>query len=85
MPRSRVRKTAVYIPPPTRSPKKKVSPPWLAPTMVAFMLVGVAWLVVGYITQYTFPGMSTLGGEAGNLIEGFGLLLIGLGLATQWR
>jgi hypothetical protein len=29
--------------------------------------------------------MSTLGSQGGNLIEGFALLVIGLGLATQWR
>jgi vacuolar-type H+-ATPase subunit I/STV1 len=85
VPKSRVRKTVDYIPPPTRSPKKRVSPPWLAPTMVACLIVGVIWLVIGYVTQYTFPGMDVLGGQAGNLIEGFGLLVIGLGLATQWR
>ncbi|MBX5447905.1 MAG: cell division protein CrgA, partial [Acidothermus cellulolyticus] len=43
MPKSRVRKTVDYIPPPTRSPKKRVSPPWLAPTMVACLIVGVIW------------------------------------------
>jgi hypothetical protein len=53
--------------------------------MVGLMLLGVAWLVVGYLSQYNFPGMDALGGEAGNLIEGFALLIAGLGLATQWR
>lgn len=85
MPKSRVRKTEVFTPPPKRSANKRVSPGWLAPTMVGFMLVGVAWLVLGYISNYGFPGMSSLGGQGGNLIEGFALLVIGLGLATQWR
>ncbi len=85
MPKSRVRKTAVYTPPPARSAKKRVSPPWVAPTMVSLMVVGVVWLVIGYVTQYAFPGMSALGGQGGNLIEGFALLVLGLGLATQWR
>jgi hypothetical protein len=53
--------------------------------MVGFMLAGVLWLVLGYVTNYAFPGMSTLGSQGGNLIEGFALLVIGLGLATQWR
>lgn len=85
MPKSRVRKTELYTPPPRRSAKKKVSPPWLAPTMVGLMILGVAWLVAGYLSQYNFPGISALGGQAGNLIEGFALLIAGLGLATQWR
>jgi hypothetical protein len=53
--------------------------------MVGFMIAGVLWLVLGYISNYGFPGMSSLGGQGGNLIEGFTLLVIGLGLATQWR
>jgi len=85
VPKSRVRKTEVFTPPPARSRKKQVSPPWVAPTMVGLMLLGVAWLVTGYLSQYNFPGMHSLGGEAGNLLEGFALLVAGLGLATQWR
>ena len=85
VPKSRVRKTEVFTPPPSRSANKRTSPPWLAPTMVSFMLLGVLWLVLGYVTNYAFPGMSSLGGEGGNLIEGFALLIVGLGLATQWR
>ena len=85
MPKSRVRKTEVFTPPPKRSAKKRVSPPWIAPTMVSFMILGVMWLVAGYVSNYAFPGMSVLGGQAGNLFEGFALLVIGLGLATQWR
>jgi hypothetical protein len=85
VPKSRVRKTEVYTPPPRRSAKKKTSPPWLAPTMVGLMVLGVAWLVTGYLSQYRFPGMAAMGGEAGNLIAGFVLLIAGLGLSTQWR
>lgn len=85
MPKSRVRKTEVFTPPPKRSAKKKVSPPWLAPTMVGLMILGIIWLTLGYLTQYDFPGMNALGGQAGNLFEGFALLIAGLGLATQWR
>ena len=55
MPKSRVRKTEVFTPPPKRSANKRVSPPWLAPTMVGFMLVGVLWLVLGYISQLRVP------------------------------
>jgi hypothetical protein len=85
VPKSRVRKTEVFTPPPKRSAKKQVSPRWLAPTMVGFMIAGVIWLVLGYISNYASPGMSALGGQGGNLIEGFVLLVIGLGLATQWK
>jgi hypothetical protein len=85
VPKSRVRKTEVFTPPPKKSAKNQVSPRWLAPTMVGFMIAGVIWLVLGYITNYAFPGMTALGGQGGNLIEGFALLVIGLALATQWK
>jgi hypothetical protein len=85
VPKSRVRKTEVYTPPSARSKKKQTSAPWVAPTMVGLMVLGVAWLVTGYLSQYNFPGMHAMGGEAGNLLEGFALLVAGLGLATQWR
>ena len=50
MPKSRVRKKAVYTPPP-RSAKAKVSPPWLAPTMLACLVLGLAWIAVFYLTN----------------------------------
>lgn len=83
MPKSRVRKKASFTPPPTRSPKKKQSPPWVAPAMVAFFLVGIVWLVVYYVTGGDIPVFRTLAG--GNLVIGFGLIVVGFGFATQWR
>ena len=84
MPKSRVRKKPVYTPPPTRasSKKRKVSPPWLAPTMIACFLVGLAWIAVYYITGQTLP-IGAIG--VWNLAIGFVLIVTGLGLATRWR
>ena len=50
MPKSRVRSKAVYTPPP-RTSKSKVSPRWLVPTMVACLLIGLAWIALFYVTQ----------------------------------
>ena len=51
MPKSRVRKKPVYPPPPAKtSARRKVSPPWLAPTMIACFLVGLAWIALYYVT-----------------------------------
>jgi hypothetical protein len=85
VPESRVRKTkkAVYTPPPTRSAKRKVSPPWLAPTMVSCFLVGLAWIALYYVTQGSMIGLRTLG--PWNLVGGFGLIVAGVILATNWR
>ena len=83
MPKSRVRKKPVYTPPPTRSPKRAVSPVWLAPTMIATLVVGLAWIALYYVTQADMPVLRSLGGW--NLVGGFGLIIIGVVLATRWR
>ena len=82
MPKSRVRRKAVYSPPP-RSARAKVSPPWLAPVMVACLVIGLAWIALFYITNGTLAGMSALGDW--NMVIGFALIIAGVVLATQWR
>ena len=81
MPKSRVRDKRVYTPPP-RSAKAKVSPPWLVPTMLGCLLVGVAWIALFYITGQDLP-LPSLG--PWNLAIGFSFIVAGLGLATRWR
>ena len=83
MPKSRVRKKQVYTPPPTQSRKHAVSAAWLAPTMVACFLVGLAWISLYYVTTADMPGLSVLGGW--NLVCGFALIVAGVVLATRWR
>lgn len=84
MPESRKRKKRVYATPARTGPKKRgPSPVWLAPLMLTLFLLGIVWLVVFYVTQGAMP----LGLPAGNtnLIIGFGLIVAGFGLSTQWR
>jgi Cell division protein CrgA len=81
VPKSRVRAKAVYTPPP-RSSKAKVSPPWLAPTMVGALIVGLVWIVLFYVSQQKLP-VSALG--AWNLVVGFVFLVTGVVLATRWH
>ncbi|HEX4834202.1 MAG TPA: cell division protein CrgA [Trebonia sp.] len=85
MPESRVRKKkkAVYTPPPTKSAKRKVSPPWLAPVMLACFVIGLVWIALYYVTESNMPVLRTLG--SWNLVGGFGLIVIGVVLATNWR
>jgi hypothetical protein len=84
VPKSRVRKKSVYTPPPTkRSSKAKVSPSWIAPTMVVSALLGLAWIVLYYLTNGGPAWMAPLGGW--NLVCGFGLIVASVILATQWR
>jgi hypothetical protein len=83
VPKSRVRKKPVYTPPPTRSPRRKVSPPWLAPTMIVCFLVGLAWISLYYVTQANMPVLRVLHGW--NLVCGFALIVVGVVLATKWH
>ena len=84
MPKSRVRKKPVYTPPPTKSAaKRKVSPVWLVPTMLTCLLLGLIWISVYYITNGGPSWMASLNGW--NLVGGFGLIVAGVILSTQWR
>lgn len=84
MPKSRVRKKPVYTPPPSKtSAKRKVSPVWLAPTMIASFVLGLVWISLYYITAADAPVLRTLGGW--NLVGGFALIVAGVVLATNWR
>ena len=66
--------------------KKGPSPRWLAPLMLVLFGIGVLWLVVFYITQARMgglPGVSEIGNW--NLLVGFGFIIAGFALSTQWR
>lgn len=58
------------------------SPGWWVPTLCTFMVVGLFWLVVYYLTgeKYPIPGIGL-----GNMAIGFVLILIGFGMTTRWR
>ncbi len=86
MPESKKRKKVVYTPPPVpgaAAKRKKPSPVWLAPLMLAMFGIGIVWLVVFYITQGDMPLVGGLGNA--NLLVGFGFIVAGFGLSTQWR
>jgi hypothetical protein len=86
VPKSRVRKkdNAVYTPPPTaQKAKRKQSPRWLGPLILALWVIGAVYLVVAYMTQYELPVMEDL--QAWNIAVGFGFIAVGFGLATQWH
>jgi hypothetical protein len=81
VPKSRVRKKAVYTPPP-RSAKAKVSPPWLVPVMLGSLIVGLAWIATFYVSGQKLP-ISAI--SQWNLVVGFALIVSGVMLATRWR
>lgn len=58
------------------------NPVWFKPVMFGFMLVGLAWIIVYYVSQNSWP-IPPLG--AGNILVGFGIMLIGFLMTTRWR
>lgn len=84
MPKSRTRKQGDFTPPPQKLPASaKVSARWVAPTMVALLLIGLIWIVVYYIAASSVDFVSALG--AWNIVIGFGFIFAGLMVATRWR
>jgi hypothetical protein len=88
MPKSKVRKKAVYTPPADRRTPVKVkaagpSHPVYVAVMLGVMLLGLAWLVVNYIAGDSVPLMKDLGNW--NFAVGFALMIGGLLMTMRWR
>ena len=84
MPKSRSRKKADYIPPPERTNKSSaVSGRWVAPTMIALLVIGLTWVVLYYVASDYIDLIGDLG--AWNVAIGFGFMFAGLMVATRWK
>jgi len=92
VPKSKVRKksdasaraaSALSRPPRAAAP----SPTWYPIVMAALLLIGLAYLVLYYLTNSgtdpRIPVMADLG--AWNFAVGFGIMLLGLVMAVRWR
>ncbi|WP_405686277.1 cell division protein CrgA [Streptomyces sp. NBC_00057] len=84
MPKSRIRKKADFTPPPAKQATniKLTSRSWVAPVMLALFLIGLAWIVVFYVTDGDLPIASL---ENWNIVVGFGFIAGGFGVSTQWK
>jgi hypothetical protein len=58
------------------------NPVWFKPVMIGFMLIGLVWILVFYLSgmQFPIPGI-----DAWNLVIGFGIAFIGFLMTTRWR
>lgn len=93
MPKSKVRKKAVYTPPTNTAaagasattPVKVAGPthPVYVAVMLGLMLVGLLWLVVNYLAGDEVAFFVQLG--AWNFLIGFSLIVIGLLMTMRWR
>ena len=93
MPKSHVRKKKVYTPPAELRPQstaaaRRPSPMWLPITAVSLIVLGIAWLVVYYLTNGFFD-IEALGVlrdlQYWNLAIGFGCMVAALALLSKWR
>ncbi|CAL9482571.1 cell division protein CrgA [Streptomyces sp. enrichment culture] len=84
MPKSRIRKKADYTPPPAKQATalKMNSRGWVAPVMLSLFAIGLAWIVVFYVTDSRLP-IEALGNF--NIVVGFGFIAAGFGVSTQWK
>ena len=90
MPKSKIRKKDTYTPKTNVTKKttkaaKYGSGRWVAPTMVALFLIGLAWIVVYYIAgaDNSIPIMSSLNNW--NILLGFAFIGAGFAVSTRWR
>ncbi|MDR1862180.1 MAG: cell division protein CrgA [Candidatus Ancillula sp.] len=71
-------------PKPVKVDSYDLNDPWLVPTMVGLMVLGIAWVVIFYLTAsiggYPLPIL-----KYGNLVAGFALIIAGFGLSTKWK
>ena len=63
------------------------NPVWFMPVSVGLMILGLVWIMVYYISQTLYPlGSGTpLDLGPGNIIVGFGLLMVGFAFLTKWK
>ncbi|MEV6314145.1 cell division protein CrgA [Streptomyces sp. NPDC051776] len=84
MPKSRIRKKDDYTPPPAKQQSIDLGGGrrWVAPLMLAMFLIGLAWIVVFYVTTGQLP-IEFLGNW--NIVVGFGFIAAGFVVSTQWK
>jgi hypothetical protein len=91
VPKSKVRKKSSYAAPVTGSGsgnygggnQVKPSPAWYPIVMVVLLVIGLAYIVVYYISGENIPGMRDIG--SWNFGVGFVFLMTGLIMAVRWR
>lgn len=61
------------------------NPVWFKPLMFGFMLLGLVWIIVYYITSTTPMPLPIPALGQGNLFVGFGLVLVGFMMTPWWK
>lgn len=58
------------------------NPVWFKPVMFGFMLIGLVWIIVFYVSNQQLP-IASLG--SWNILIGFGIMFVGFLMTTRWR
>ena len=64
--------------------KDAPNPVWFKPVMFGFMLLGLIWIVLYYVTSATLQLPLPQLGQA-NIFVGFGLVLVGFLMTPWWK
>ena len=65
--------------------KEAPNPVWFKPLMFGFMLLGLVWIIVYYITSATTLPLPIPALGQGNIFVGFGLVLVGFMMTPWWK
>ncbi len=60
------------------------NPIWFKPVMLGFMILGLIWIVLYYITSASL-GLPIPQLGQWNIFVGFGLIMVGFIMTTRWR
>jgi len=64
--------------------KDAPNPVWFKPVMFGFMLLGLIWIVLYYVTSMNLQLPIPALGQA-NIFVGFGLVLVGFLMTPWWK
>lgn len=81
---SKKRKSEIEEQHASSTPDDAPNPVWFKPVMFGFMLVGLIWIVLYYVTSANL-GLPIPALGQNNIFVGFGLILIGFLMTTRWR
>ena len=65
--------------------KDAPNPVWFKPVMFGFMLLGLVWIVLYYITSATALPLPIPALGQANIFVGFGLVLVGFLMTPWWK
>ena len=68
-----------------RSGLDSANPVWFKPLMFGFMLLGLLWIIVFYVSNGQLPIPFGPDGASWNILIGFGIAFVGFLMTLWWR